>query len=162
MAGRTAELTEANRELETFSFAVSHDLRAPLRALKGYAHALQEDFGASLPGAAKTCLGQIDRATHKMSDLIDNAWKYTGATPASSVRVHTGEVNGLRGVCVSDNGAGFDMGHADRLLFPPFQRLHRQDEFPGIGIGLATVRRSASSCRGSQGNEGRVAERMGG
>jgi light-regulated signal transduction histidine kinase (bacteriophytochrome) len=75
-----------------------------------------------------------------LENLIDNAWKYTGATAAPAIRVHRGEVGGLRGLCVSDNGAGFNMGQADRL-FKPFQRLHRQDEFPGIGIGLATVQR---------------------
>ena len=206
VAERTAELTAANQELETFSYAVSHDLRAPLRAMSGYSQALLEDHGASLQGQAKVYLDQIGLAVHKMSDLIDgllflsrstrgelrqdrvdlsamarrrlselaeaepgrsvavevedglvvqgdermlasaldnlidNAWKYTGATAAPTIRVHAGEVSGLRGICVSDNGAGFDMGHAGRL-FKPFQRLHRQDEFPGIGIGLATVQR---------------------
>lgn len=75
-----------------------------------------------------------------MTNLLDNAWKYTGATADPQIRVHAGEVNGRRGVCVSDNGAGFDMAHAERL-FQPFQRLHREDQFPGIGIGLATVQR---------------------
>jgi light-regulated signal transduction histidine kinase (bacteriophytochrome) len=75
-----------------------------------------------------------------MTNLLDNAWKYTGATADPQIRVHVGEVNGLRGICVSDNGAGFDMAQADRL-FHPFQRLHRDDQFPGIGIGLATVQR---------------------
>ena len=206
VAERTAELTAANQELETFSYAVSHDLRAPLRAMSGYAHALQDDYGASLQGQARTYLDQIGLAARKMSDLIDgllalsrstrgelrqdrvdlsalsrrrldelaqaepgrqvtievedglvvqgdermlasavvnlldNAWKYTGSTAAPAIRVHAGEVDGLRGICVSDNGAGFDMEHAERL-FKPFQRLHRQDEFPGIGIGLATVQR---------------------
>lgn len=206
VAERTAELTAANRELETFSYAVSHDLRAPLRAMSGYAQALQEDHGDALHGQATTYLDQIASAARRMSDLIDgllalsrssrgelrqdrvdlsalarqrlaelaqadpgrevaveieeglvvpgdermlasawgnlidNAWKYTGATAAPAIRVHSGEVGGLRGVCVSDNGAGFDMAHAERL-FKPFQRLHRQDEFPGIGIGLATVQR---------------------
>ena len=206
VAERTAEMTAANRELETFSYAVSHDLRAPLRAMSGYSHALLEDFGSSLQGQAKTYLDQIDHAVRRMSDLIDgllalsrssrgdlrqdrvdvsalarrhlaelagaepgrrvvveveegivaqgdermlasalvnlldNAWKYTGATKAPVIRVHVGEVGGLHGFCVSDNGAGFGMEHAGRL-FKPFQRLHRQDEFPGIGIGLATVQR---------------------
>lgn len=206
VALRTAELTAANRELETFAYAVSHDLRAPLRSMSGYAQALQEDFGASLQGQAKSYLDHIAAAVHKMGELIDgllalsrstrgelrqdrvdlsvlarqrlgelaeaepgrrvavevedgiivqgdermlasalvnlldNAWKYTGATAAPFIRVHWGEVGGLRGFCVSDNGAGFDMAHAERL-FKPFQRLHRQEEFPGIGIGLATVQR---------------------
>ena len=73
-------------------------------------------------------------------NLLDNAWKYTGITVTPAIRVHRGEVGGLRGICVSDNGAGFDMAQSERL-FRPFQRLHRQDEFPGIGIGLATVQR---------------------
>ena len=203
---RTAELTAANRELETFADAVSHDLRAPLRSMNGFAQALREDCGASLQGQAKTYLDQMALATHKMSDLIDgllalsrstrgdlrqdrvdlsavarrrltelataeperrvawdvedglvvqgdarmldcalvnlldNAWKYTGITVTPAIRVHRGEVGGLRGICVSDNGAGFDMAQSERL-FRPFQRLHRQDEFPGIGIGLATVQR---------------------
>ncbi len=203
---RTAELTAANRELETFADAVSHDLRAPLRSMNGFAQALREDCGTSLQGPAKTYLDQMALATHKMSDLIDgllalsrstrgdlrqdrvdlsavarrrltelataeperrvawdvedglvvqgdarmldcalvnlldNAWKYTGITVTPAIRVHRGEVGGLRGICVSDNGAGFDMAQSERL-FRPFQRLHRQDEFPGIGIGLATVQR---------------------
>lgn len=207
VAERTAELSTANRELETFAYAVSHDLRAPLRALSGYAQALQEDFGDSLPQPAQVYLERIHQSTAKMGELIegllalsrssrgelrhdrvdvsalarqrlaqlaeesphqvvveievedglevvgdermlssaltnliDNAWKYTGATAAPVIRVHAGEVAGLPGFCVSDNGAGFDMSRAERL-FQPFQRLHRDDQFPGIGIGLATVQR---------------------
>jgi signal transduction histidine kinase len=75
-----------------------------------------------------------------LDNLLDNAWKYTGATARPEIRVLACEVDGRSGFCVSDNGAGFDMAHAARL-FKPFQRLHRQDEFPGIGIGLATVQR---------------------
>ncbi len=207
VAERTAELSTANRELETFAYAVSHDLRAPLRAINGYAQALQEDFGGSLPQPAQVYLERIHQSTAKMGELIegllalsrssrgelrhdrvdvsalarqrlaqlaeesprqvvveieveeglevvgdermlscaltnliDNAWKYTGATAAPVIRVHAGEVAGLPGFCVSDNGAGFDMSRAERL-FQPFQRLHRDDQFPGIGIGLATVQR---------------------
>lgn len=203
---RTAELTTANRELDSFSYAVSHDLRAPLRAMCGFSQALIEDYGSQLQGEARIYLEQIDIAGRKMSELIDgllilsrsmrgelgndavdlsalserllaelmqssperqvavqvetglqahgdvrmievmmrnlldNAWKYTAHAPAPSIRVYAEERDGARCFCVADNGAGFDMAHANRL-FQPFQRLHRQEEFPGIGIGLATVQR---------------------
>lgn len=75
-----------------------------------------------------------------MRNLLGNAWKYTARTAEPLIRVYVDTVNGERFYCVADNGAGFDMAHA-RKLFQPFQRLHRQDEFPGIGIGLATVQR---------------------
>lgn len=205
VAERTAELSAANRELETFAYAVSHDLRAPLRSLNGFSQALQEDFGDAFKGPAKAYLDRIAQAAARMGELIegllalsrssrgelrhdrvdvsalarrrlaelseetgrqvdvdveeglvahgdermltaaltnllDNAWKYTGAVPSPSIRVHSGEVGGLQGFCVSDNGAGFDMSQSDRL-FKPFQRLHREEQFPGIGIGLATVQR---------------------
>jgi PAS domain S-box-containing protein len=199
---RTAELTLANRELDSFSYAVSHDLRAPLRAMSGFSQALMEDFGDQLKGDGQLYLQQIDLASRKMSNLIDgllmlsrstrgnlqcdiinlsslsarllaelarneparhvaveitpnlnvqgdgrmievvmlnllgNAWKYTGHTENALIRVYADE----SGICISDNGAGFDMAHANRL-FQPFQRLHRQEEFVGIGIGLATVQR---------------------
>jgi PAS domain S-box-containing protein len=206
VAERTAKLTAANQELETFAYAVSHDLRAPLRAMIGYSSALQEDHAAALPGEAQRFIRQIVQAGRKMSDLVDglltlarstrgdlrmdrvdvsalaqrrlaelaaaeptrrvvvevepgltvqgdermmssvldnlldNAWKYTGATAQPRVWVRACTRAGLQGFSVSDNGAGFDMTHADRL-FKAFQRLHRQDDFPGIGIGLATVER---------------------
>ncbi len=75
-----------------------------------------------------------------LQNLIANAWKYTSKTKAPVISLSLGEVEDLRGFCVTDNGAGFDMAHSERL-FKPFQRLHRQDEFPGMGIGLATVQR---------------------
>lgn len=203
---RTAELTLANKELDSFAYAVSHDLRAPLRAMNGFSQALLEDYGGSLDGEAKGYLDQICLASRKMGDLIDgvlalsrsargelrsddidvsrmattiladlarveperqvavdiepglavcgdermidaalrnllgNAWKYTSKTAAPRIRVHAGELDGRPAICVSDNGAGFDMAYAERL-FQPFRRLHRNDEFPGIGIGLATVQR---------------------
>lgn len=71
-----------------------------------------------------------------ISNLLDNAWKYTARTPAARIRVYRdGDW-----ICVADNGAGFDPEHAAKL-FQPFQRLHSQSEFPGMGIGLATVHR---------------------
>ncbi|BAL22368.1 sensor histidine kinase [Azoarcus sp. KH32C] len=206
VALRTAELTAANRELDSFAYAVSHDLRAPLRAMSGFSHALAEDYGDRLEGEGKKYLNQIDIASRNMAELIDgilalsrstrgelkreridvtamaestlavlarseperaveatvepgltlcagarmaeavldnllgNAWKYTAKSPAAKIRVYRGELDGKPCICISDNGAGFDMAHADQL-FQPFRRLHRHDEFPGIGVGLATVQR---------------------
>jgi PAS domain S-box-containing protein len=203
---RTAELQAANAELDAFAYAVSHDLRAPLRAMSGFSQALLEDWSDQLTGDARTYLDQITLASRKMGDLIDallelsrstrgdmrhdsvdlsaladqvvnelirseperrvsisvasdlkacgdarmleallrnllsNAWKYTAHTDAAEIRVFAEAHDGGTRFCVSDNGAGFAMSHAGKL-FKPFQRLHRQDEFPGIGIGLATAQR---------------------
>jgi signal transduction histidine kinase len=203
---RTVELEAANRELETFSYSVSHDLRAPLRAMSGFSGALIQDFGADLPDKAKDYLRIIDDASRRMAALIEgiltlsrnaraelrrdwvdlsaaagrvladlarqepdrsvaasvepglraygdprlleavlanllgNAWKYTGGTGGAEIRVSGEQRDGRRWIAVADNGAGFDMASAD-MLFKPFKRLHRQDEFPGLGIGLATVER---------------------
>jgi light-regulated signal transduction histidine kinase (bacteriophytochrome) len=75
-----------------------------------------------------------------LTNLIGNAFKYTGK--AAETRIEFGMVNegGDEVYFVRDNGAGFDMAYSDKL-FTPFQRLHMQDEFPGIGIGLATVKK---------------------
>jgi PAS domain S-box-containing protein len=75
-----------------------------------------------------------------MRNLLGNAWKYTVRTPAAAIRVYASNGGAQRVFHVADNGVGFDMAHSNKL-FQPFQRLHRQDEFPGIGIGLATVQR---------------------
>lgn len=203
---RTAELTAANHELDAFAYAVSHDLRTPLRAMSGFSQALVEDYGTQMPNEAHVYLDQIGIASLKMNNLIDgllalsrstrgtlqysvlniselsehlleelaqsdpgrqvyvqvqaglqasgdvrmiasvlrnllgNAWKYSANVAAPSIRVYAEELHGNRYFCIADNGAGFDKVHAGKL-FQPFQRLHRQDEFPGIGIGLATVQR---------------------
>ncbi len=75
-----------------------------------------------------------------LANLLGNAWKYTARTAAPRIRFYAEERDDGRWFCIADNGAGFDMALAGRL-FQPFQRLHRQDEFAGIGIGLATVQR---------------------
>ena len=206
VAERTAELQAANAELEAFAYAVSHDLRGPLRAMSGFSQALEEDFGAGLPAEAKGYLAQIVVGSQRMGELIDgllalsrctrgdlqretvdlselaervkrdlqreepgrrarwriqpglraggdprmieavlrnllgNAWKYSAGQEAAEIAFERTVEGGLPFFRVSDNGAGFDMAHAGKL-FQPFQRLHRQDEFPGLGIGLATVQR---------------------
>jgi signal transduction histidine kinase len=75
-----------------------------------------------------------------LENLLGNAWKFT--SKASEARIEFGmtRIEGVPVYRVKDNGAGFDMTHAE-ALFRPFRRLHREAEFPGTGIGLATVRR---------------------
>jgi len=75
-----------------------------------------------------------------LANLLGNAWKYTRDAATPTIRVHSVPREHGLCFCVEDNGSGFDMERAERL-FQPFQRLHRQDEFPGLGIGLATCKR---------------------
>jgi hypothetical protein len=207
VAARTAELERANRELETFAYSVSHDLRAPLRAVDGFSQALLEDYADKLDAQGRHDLERVRAGAVRMGNLIDdllqlsrvsrrafvrapldisavateiiadlengepdrrvaveiqpglladadpglvrmvlgnllaNAYKFTSKTPHPLVRFGAIEQHGVPVYYVADNGAGFDMAHAARL-FGPFQRLHRESEFPGDGIGLATVVRA--------------------
>jgi signal transduction histidine kinase len=75
-----------------------------------------------------------------LENLLSNAWKYSAKTAQAAIRFEPTEQGGRAGFVVSDNGAGFDMRFADRL-FGVFQRLHSASDFPGTGIGLASVRR---------------------
>jgi signal transduction histidine kinase len=206
LAERTAAVTAANKEFETFIDVAAHDLRAPLRILTGFTEALEDECGAVLNAEGKTFLKEITTASGRMEGIIDgllslarsaraemacesldlstlvelvfyelrhgeveravdcqiepgvtgwgdvrlmmtvlrnllgNAWKFTTKTVPAGIHFHTEQRDGRTWYCVTDNGAGFDMAHAGRL-FKPFTRLHRQDEFPGHGIGLATVHR---------------------
>jgi signal transduction histidine kinase len=213
------QLEAANRELEAFSYSVSHDLRAPLRSVAGFSQALVEDYADKLDAEGRDSLERILAATQKMGRLIDdllnlsrvsrsemkreevnlsglagkiadmlrqsqperqaefiiaeglaargdehlltivlenllgNAWKFTGKNPQTLIEFGMyhpfnsppnlgGEqvVAGKDVYFVKDNGAGFDMLYAGKV-FSPFQRLHSMNEFPGTGIGLATVKR---------------------
>jgi PAS domain S-box-containing protein len=87
-----------------------------------------------------TAWGDVRLVMTILRNLLGNAWKYTGRAAHPSIRFYSEQRAGRTWLCVTDNGAGFDMAHAGRL-FKPFTRLHRQDEFPGHGIGLATVHR---------------------
>ena len=90
------------------------------------------------PGITVTGDGQLLRIA--IENLLENAWKFTGQQPAARIEFGMTHLSGEPTYFVRDNGAGFDMAYADRL-FGPFQRLHLATEFPGSGIGLATVQR---------------------
>jgi two-component system sensor histidine kinase/response regulator len=90
------------------------------------------------PGVTVTADGQLLRIA--LENLLENAWKFTGRTPAPRIEFGMTNVGGEPTYFIRDNGAGFDMAYADRL-FGPFQRLHLASEFPGTGVGLATVQR---------------------
>ena len=208
VAERTRELELANHELASFSYSVAHDMRAPLRAIGGYAEILKEETSAAPASDVARYLTQISDASGRMSILIDsmlelsrvtrgtitrseinlsrmaqdvvatlqleqpraniafecdsnlltnadpkylrivldnligNAWKYTSRT--SHALIEFGRKLGQSGEMVwfvRDNGAGFDMEHAASKLFKAFHRLHSDQDFPGTGIGLATVQR---------------------
>jgi signal transduction histidine kinase len=196
----------ARRELESFSYTVSHDLRAPLRALDGYCHLLLEDHAAALDAEGRGYLQRIRAATRRMNELIEglldlarvsrgpltvarldlsemarsiveelaagdrdrrveiaiqpdlaatgdpllvrvvlqnllaNAWKFTRRADRARIEIGAAEQGGQVAFFVRDNGVGFDMAHAGQL-FSAFQRLHPEPDFPGTGIGLATVQR---------------------
>jgi len=203
---RAAQLEAANKELEAFSYSVSHDLRAPLRGIDGWSLALMEDYGSQLDGQAKTYLERVRSEAQRMGQLIDdllqlsrltstemnprkvnlsalagtiavrlqkaeperkvefviqprlsangdarlleialtnlldNAFKFTGKTPRARIQFGQTEVEGRRAFFVGDNGAGFDMALAKKL-FGAFQRMHKTSDFPGTGVGLTTVQR---------------------
>jgi two-component system NtrC family sensor kinase len=205
-AALVEELKYKNRELEAFSYSVSHDLRAPLRGIDGFSQALLEDYGERLDETAQGYLHRIRTAAQRMAALIDdmlllsrisraevhrervdlsrlalavadelklqdperavaieiqaglsaqadpglirvlldnlfgNAWKFTARTADARIEL-SAQAEGAETIfAVKDNGAGFDMAHVGSL-FQPFQRLHDAADFPGTGIGLATVQR---------------------
>ena len=92
-----------------------------------------------------------------LSNLINNAWKFTAREAEPSVEIGTEIVDGESRLLVRDNGVGFDMVYAHRL-FGAFQRLHSQSDFPGAGIGLATARRIVNRHGGRIWAEGAVGE----
>jgi PAS domain S-box-containing protein len=205
---RTHLLEESNKELEAFSYSVSHDLRTPLRAMGGFSDLLLRRHADKLDPQVQELLGFIHAGALRMGQLIEdlldlsrfhrieivrqdidvsalardlvselraraprqvevlvepglrargdpkllrvaldnllaNAWKFTQATPAARIEVGSepaAEPGGPPVLFVRDNGAGFDAAFVDQL-FRPFHRLHKDEEFEGNGIGLATVAR---------------------
>jgi light-regulated signal transduction histidine kinase (bacteriophytochrome) len=92
-----------------------------------------------------------------LENLIGNAWKFTAAKSDGVIQFGASERDGVPTYFVRDNGAGFDMAYAGRL-FTPFQRLHSNAEFPGTGIGLATVHRIIERHGGRVWAEGAVGQ----
>lgn len=205
---RTSELEAANKELNSFCYSVSHDLRAPLRRVDGFRSniaALYSDkldqqgihYLSRMEACTKEMNAMIDsflilskstntellledvkltdvvnRALYKLrerepernvtvdiqknvtdncdarlvelliSNLIDNAWKYSSKNAEANIRFRRKKYGNEIVYTVEDNGAGFNMDFAENL-FAPFTRLHKLSDFQGIGIGLATVKRVA-------------------
>lgn len=203
---RTEKLEAANKELEAFTYSVSHDLRAPLRHISGFSKILTEEFASSLPEEARHHLQRIEEGTRRMGLLVDdllnlgrvgrqevrlqvtglgsiveevisdlrrdcearqvewkvgalpfvdcdpglvkqvfqnlmsNALKFTRPRATAVIEIGQRNENGTPVIYVRDNGVGFSMKYAEKL-FGVFQRLHRQEDFEGTGVGLATVQR---------------------
>lgn len=203
---RTSQLEHANRELEAFSYSVSHDLRAPLRGIDGWSLALSEDYRSSLDERAFEFIARIRAEAQRMgiliddllqlsrvtraeivvarvnlserariiasrlrelyphrsieftieerlsadgdghlleialTNLLDNACKFSSSRTSAVIEFGRTNADGGGAFFVRDNGVGFDMEYAKKL-FGAFQRMHKSSEFPGTGIGLATVQR---------------------
>jgi PAS domain S-box-containing protein len=204
---RTQELEQSNRELEAFSYSVSHDLRGPLRAIAGFTGLLRDRHYETIDAEGRRYLDRVLAGTQRMSSLIDNllelgrvtrteikwepvdlsslaqsianrlretapvraatitiepdrmvygdlrlmeialenlldnAWKFTAPRPDAQIRFGAQpDRAGDTVFYVQDNGVGFDPRYAANL-FGVFQRLHASSEFPGTGVGLATVQR---------------------
>jgi len=206
VADRTAELKAANEELEAFTYSVSHDLRAPIRHIDGFARMLADRREAGLDDEGLRLLGVIQNSSQRMGmliddlltlsrlgrqsvqredvdfdtmardvwseltsnidssgmtfrieslppvcgdprllrqvwlNLLDNALKYTGGREHREIVVDSFDDEGKLWYRIQDDGVGFDPRYTDKL-FGVFQRLHRTDEFPGTGVGLAIVQR---------------------
>lgn len=222
VAERTAQLEAANKELETFTYSVSHDLRQPLRHIDGFLALLKARIEPTLDEESRCYMDTISEAALRMAALIDELLaflrmghfemtktkldlgslvrevirKFEPATKGRDVQWHIAELPLVTGdrvmlgaalghlvsnalkftqpraqaeidigclpgqeaevvVFVRDNGVGFDMQYADKL-FRVFEHLHRVDEFKGIGIGLANVRRIIERHGGRTWAEGKV------
>jgi light-regulated signal transduction histidine kinase (bacteriophytochrome) len=161
-ARRMAELIDALLSLARVSRS---ELKPALVDLSALARAVVAGLAAAEPQPAREVVihdnlhAWLDPllARALIENLLGNAWKFTGRTHAPRVEVGSAEGEGGRVLFVRDNGAGFDMTYANKL-FAPFQRLHAVSEYPGTGVGLATVQRIVHRHGGRIWAEGRVGE----
>jgi signal transduction histidine kinase len=142
---RTAELRAANGELEFFANAVSHDLRAPVRAMQGFSQALLEDLAETLPAGARADLERIQSAARRMGNLIEGLLTLSRCTRLDLARetVDLSELaQGVRKDLEREDPGRKVTWHIEPgLRAHGDPRLLQQEQFPGIGIGLATVKR---------------------
>jgi light-regulated signal transduction histidine kinase (bacteriophytochrome) len=144
-AARMAELID---DLLQLSRATRAEMSAEDVDLTSVANGVVSDLRSANPGRNVSvvvrpgiiCRGDRRLLTAVMENLIGNAWKFTSRREEAAIEIGSYERDGDRVVYVNDNGAGFDSEHAQKM-FAPFQRLHTTEEFPGTGIGLATVKR---------------------
>lgn len=150
-------------DLLRLSRVTRQEMRLEEVDVSAIAHSLADDMAAASPGRkveARIQPGMKARGDSQLlrvvlQNLLDNAWKFTGKTPSARVEVGSVQKEGRDVFFVRDNGAGFDMAYGNKL-FAPFQRLHTESEFPGTGIGLATVQRIIYRHGGSVWAEGGV------
>jgi PAS domain S-box-containing protein len=144
-AKRMADLIDA---LLSLSRVARSELNSESVDLSSIVHALVARLAADEPARVVELVvhdqvrADLDRrlAGALIENLVRNAWKFTSKLEVARIEFGTCEADGGRAFYVRDNGVGFDMAYASRL-FSPFQRLHAATEFPGTGIGLATVQR---------------------
>jgi len=165
---RLLDITDRTLQLIDDLLALSRASRSELRRgtvdLTGMAQTIAAELQLESPDRRVTFHIQDDVSGYGdesllrvvLTNLINNAWKYTSKKPAAEIRFCTLRLKGEMVYCVRDNGAGFKMSYVDRL-FQAFCRLHTAHEFPGTGVGLATVRRIIQRHRGrvwAEGEEG--------
>jgi PAS domain S-box-containing protein len=149
--------------LLSLSRVTRSELRREVVDLSAMARKVATDLSATEPGRSCSWIiqdslqAQLDPnlARALLENLLGNAWKFTAKSPAACIELGVDERDGVPAFRVRDNGAGFDMAFASKL-FAPFQRLHTTHEFPGTGIGLATVQRIVSRHGGRVWAEGAV------
>lgn len=152
-------------DLLNLSRVTRSDMRQETVDLSALAQSIAEELQETQPGRqvdfvivpGLTTSGDSLLLHQLMENLLSNAWKFTGQHPKAKIEFGTCQIDGKETFFVRDDGSGFDMTYADKL-FGVFQRLHSQEEFPGAGVGLATVQRIAHRHGGQVWAEGKVEE----